>query len=312
MEYLVDNNVSVLVSLDGPEEMNDRYRKTKGGTGTFRNVMKNIERLRKMNSEYFKKKLGFSIVLAPPYDIKSVLKFFEENDFLLNRVILPSFVDEDDTNFFERFTNMEQIDYDLGCQLAELKSAYIKMLLEEERNAPGYQFMSNLFEDRIRDIYKRCLVRLQGQVFPNGICLPGVQKLLISPDGKFHICEKIGHLFPIGDLYNGFDIDKIYRLIYEYISISESDCINCWAVRFCKACFIRAIKGEHMSLERKRRHCEEIKVSIISGLKAFCELMSKKPNVLEFMKEERSQPIIDLVFRFIKERRDANIYNHTA
>ena len=57
MEYLVDNNVSVLVSLDGPEEMNDRYRKTKGGTGTFRNVMKNIERLRKMNSEYFKKNL---------------------------------------------------------------------------------------------------------------------------------------------------------------------------------------------------------------------------------------------------------------
>lgn len=304
IDFLIENQFSLLVSLDGPEIIHDRYRKTKTGEGTFSLVLKNLEEIKKRSPEYFEKNIGFSIVLAPPYDLQSVKEFFIQKDFLKNRVAMISYVDSDDTSFFDQFGEMEKINDDLVEQLTQLKDEYKKYLITEQRNSSAYQFSASLFEDKIKDVYLRNIFPLKNKIFPNGICLPGIQKVLIDPDGKFHICEKIGDSFSIGDVWNGFDVDTIFKIIYNYIQISDDVCRDCWAVRFCKACFIRATMGNKFDQKRKLEHCMQIKGALLSGMKFYSEIMEKSPKALEFIKNIKSTGVTDLVFKFIQNLRD--------
>ena len=50
--FFKDNNFLVGISIDGPEHCHDIYRKNKGGSGTFKEVMRGIELLQKHNVEF--------------------------------------------------------------------------------------------------------------------------------------------------------------------------------------------------------------------------------------------------------------------
>ena len=52
-EFLVRNQVGVEVSLDGPEEVHNLYRCDKNGQGSFRTVINNLGRLRRLSPKYF-------------------------------------------------------------------------------------------------------------------------------------------------------------------------------------------------------------------------------------------------------------------
>ena len=50
--FFKENNFLVGISIDGPEHVHDRYRKDKGGRGSFARVMKGIELLQKHRVEF--------------------------------------------------------------------------------------------------------------------------------------------------------------------------------------------------------------------------------------------------------------------
>lgn len=51
-KFFAENNFLVGISIDGPEHCHDKYRKNKGGKGTFREVMRGIELLQKHGVEF--------------------------------------------------------------------------------------------------------------------------------------------------------------------------------------------------------------------------------------------------------------------
>lgn len=74
-EYFKDNDVLMLVSLDGPREIHDEVRKTKGGQGSFDSAMNGYRLLKEAGC-----KIGISAV-GGTHNIKDVdktLKFFVE------------------------------------------------------------------------------------------------------------------------------------------------------------------------------------------------------------------------------------------
>jgi len=63
-EYMVENQFSLVVSLDGPRELHDARRRYKASArGTFDTVMKNLDRLAERFPRYVEKQVSISMVL---------------------------------------------------------------------------------------------------------------------------------------------------------------------------------------------------------------------------------------------------------
>jgi uncharacterized protein len=95
-----------MVSLDGPEQINDRYRRFKNGNGTFKRIMRALKFIREYNKEYYSSRVNISSVLSPPFDkIDEILDFFS-NDKILDEIkgnIRSNIIDIGDTSFIEDF-----------------------------------------------------------------------------------------------------------------------------------------------------------------------------------------------------------------
>ena len=61
------DNFAIVCSLDGPEEVQNSYRKFANGKGTFADAIKGLEILVKAYGEKAKERLSVNTVFAPPY-----------------------------------------------------------------------------------------------------------------------------------------------------------------------------------------------------------------------------------------------------
>ena len=65
MDYLVEKNFSILISLDG-NEVQSAYRVDKHGNSSFSRVVRNVKKTAKKSliPDYFEKKVNFNSVIA--------------------------------------------------------------------------------------------------------------------------------------------------------------------------------------------------------------------------------------------------------
>ena len=73
-EFLSDNNWLVGVSIDGPREIHDAYRKNAAGKGTFDTVMKGIRRLQRYNVEWNAMAVVNNLNVKRPQDFYNFFK----------------------------------------------------------------------------------------------------------------------------------------------------------------------------------------------------------------------------------------------
>ena len=279
LDFLVQNRVFFSVSLDGPQEIHDRYRVKANGEGTFRDVVRTLRRIREKDEEYFNTCVGFIVTIAPPYDLLAIDDFFSSFElFPETSSIVVSLVDENDTTFFEGWKREELEEMKIK-NFEKAKDRFVELITSGRRSA----FLNGLFDGNLILIHKREMTPLPPYHYPNGICLPGERRLFVSTDGKFYICEKMGERLPIGDVERGIDIEKVENLIKRFIEISD-ECLNCWAVRLCNACFIAAKKGNELSRERKKENCEGIRSTIDFYLTLYTEIREKKEDALDYLK----------------------------
>jgi uncharacterized protein len=280
IKKFIEYNFSLLVSLDGPKEIHDRYRVFPNNNGSFDLIKKNLELIRRIDENYFKEKVGFSIVLAPEFDLEKVYNYFKSENFSEKRVYMISEVDSDETNFFKQF-NLTEEWKKLKMQENFLKRMYISNRISNIRDV----LLMNLFEGSISDIHSRIPSIMPYEVYPNGVCLPGLQKIFVDTYGNFHLCEKINWSFSIGNVDEGFDIEKIFNLINNYIR-TTNNCNNCWAIRFCKDCYLSSLKENRFSREKKKEYCKRRKKSLLVGLKDYVYIMERNQNVFSEIKHE--------------------------
>ncbi len=283
IDFLVKHNFSILISLDGPQEIHDRYRRYKTGLGSFSKIMKNLEFFNKRYSEYFRsEKISFSVVLAPPIKTNLIFDYFATNELLKNHRCVITYPSLRDTTFFERF-NMHKIREEFVDELKNLLKNYVELHVQNYTESPKLKLLRNLFDDKIIRIHRRQKGFLDECIYPNAICIPGKRRLFVSTSGKFFICEKMDESIQIGDVNRGFYYKKIKNLIEQYIELSEDLCRNCWAVRLCGECWLSAKKGKRLDKERKAINCEEVRKATALYLKIYCEIMERNTKALDYM-----------------------------
>jgi uncharacterized protein len=264
---LIENDVALLVSLDGPAEVHNSVRAYPDGDGSFDMIIQNLRALKEEDPNYYKRKVVFRPTISRFDKIESMYKFFSENsenhDLFEGQYVSTGFVDPFDNSMKEGV-----ISTDNGIGYHNLLEKY-KQIKVHGLEVP--LFFNEMFEVKLKKIHKRDASLIPDSLYPNGICCPGVRRLFCTVDGHYTICERVNSGLIIGDVRHGIDPTKVISLVEHYIKISDADCSRCWGVRFCTNCFT-AIYGNQFDIERKRQVCNLFLKELENMMKLYCSI----------------------------------------
>lgn len=266
VHYFQDHKVRVMISLDGPKEINDRNRVFKGGAGTFDTVMERIAMVRRTAPEYAHT-LQISMVMDPENDFDCINEIYiEENQFdELN--VSTSIVDQEydgrEANFSEAYIWKNR--YHRFLALLSYMGRIERRKLSPIVNVPVFAEV-----ERRMDVASG--LRLFAVDAPSGPCIPGQLRLFCNAEGRLFPCERVSETSDvccIGSLENGFDLEKA-RAFLNVGAITEEDCKRCWSFRYCSLCGKKADAGNgRLEAEEKRRFCAQVRGQAEAKIKLY-------------------------------------------
>ena len=279
INFLIKNGFNIKISLDGPQEIHDRYRIFRKGKGTFDIIIKNLEKIRKFSEEYLYSKVGFNVVITPSSNLEKLEEFFEKFPFIRKHNKLKcSYVVTHESSLTFPIDEIQKF----RVMINRIREKYISNIIHNDKPTILSQA---LFEKSLLYLYKRRLFKkFSNEHPPNGICIPGVRNLYVDCDGRFYICEKMEDFEPIGDLENGFNYDKIYSLLNKYVELNIANCKNCWAIRLCKLCFTSIKQKKRLDIRIRKKFCERHRARLLNDLISYMEIVENNRKALDYMK----------------------------
>lgn len=276
--FLMDNNFSILVSIDGHKQFHNRNRVYKNGKGSFDRIMRNIMWIKEKYPSYYSKSIGFVATLSPPFDsLSDIEQFFthllgtEETHSL--RVGQPSAIN---TTYYQQFKDSAVLDQSAVNSFVQ---RYIDIKVHKRKKVP--KFLGHLINESIFErIHNRSQGKLNSQINVGAFCIPGVTRCYVTSDGRYYPCERcnsIGSL-NIGDVGLGIDLDKVIDIIAKANALMQEDCSDCWACRLCFMCYGMMEAKDNLSQEQKKKSCNIIRNMYNVYLSNYCKIMEKNPN----------------------------------
>jgi len=276
----VKNNVIICVSLDGPKKIHNKNRITNTNKETFDIVIKNLKILKRKYGNKYKELVGFHCVISSLKDLKVVNHFFTNNELTCKNEVLVS------TRYEFGFKEKENtIDINLH-EYKNILNSYINDITAD--NSPKNKIIHSVFRKLLLSIIFREIGYIHNKLVPPGLCIPGTHKAYLDSDLNFYICERVGSIYPIGDLHNKLDSNLIYDLLKQYINFFNRYCKRCWAIRFCMNCFASTFDKNGLSQERLQYSCESNRSMISDALYIYCsslEINEHSFDNWEFSKE---------------------------
>lgn len=232
MDFLVENDIEILVSLDGDEYSNS-YRTLSNGLPSFGKIYENLKRLKETHRDYFEKRVLFNTVLHNRNSIGDINDFFE-NEFSkktniseLNRVGLK----EDKKDEFERiYMNYGKdlyLNRDVNEETANPDEDSAKLFLECY-SGNYYENYNHLFLDKF-----------SLPVSQTGTCFPFSKKMFVTVEGKILPCERIPQKYTFAEVTDDelfLDCSYVADKHNELLERIKNKCMTCNAVRHCQRC----------------------------------------------------------------------------
>ncbi|MFA5906240.1 MAG: anaerobic sulfatase maturase [Desulfobacula sp.] len=202
-EFLKRHNFMVGLSLDGPEDIHDRYRRDRKGKGTFQRVMHGLKLLQKHNVEYNVLTSVTDYSAKRPLDVYCFLKECGVEFIQFTPIV-------------ERLP--DTISNKLGLRLAHPSSPNSK---EPKTKITHWSVMPEEYGDFLITIYENWVRNDVGKVFvmnfewalnawignPSPICVHADQcgrALAIEHNGSIYACDHLVYPeYKIGDIFSG-------------------------------------------------------------------------------------------------------------
>lgn len=267
IHYLAEHKVSLMVSLDGPKEINDKNRVFKNGDGSYDSVIENIKRIYSLEPQYADT-LSISMVMDPQNDFDCINSITLDFNDLFWPSIHSSVVDQSfdgkskptsSPNFIAAYTYQSFLSY----------LSYLKRIPEKITSPiTYYSVVSSLNIDY--DLSNPMPLNVVD--VPGGPCIPCHLRMLIDVNGQFFPCERVSETSPVmncGNLETGFNIEQVKYLL-NVAQITESQCKNCWAFRHCSMCAKQADSGgTTLSAEKRLANCLETQTRLKNRIQEY-------------------------------------------
>lgn len=286
-EYLAQvPNMSIIVSLDGPKDIQNRNRTFANGAPTFDAVYHGLKLLCEAIKEHNSNcQLNINSVFMPPFTkerFEQINAFFESLSFLPeNSSVTATYPAPGSitTDFLLQARDQEE------NQEKEIEwvSWAINKVKQGGKLPNSPNLYSSLMNRMLGDIFNRRVTKLPTDTHCwNACCIPGNRRLYVCTDGTYKLCEKMGESPSIGNVDAGIDFSSIKEYyLDQYERASLPDCTNCWAVNLCSVCYCSCYNENGVDIEQKREKCQYAKETALVWLRLYYEIYENNPEIIE-------------------------------
>ena len=236
IDYLVENDFNLLVSLDG-DYNNNVYRVDKKGRSSFKKITDNIELVSQKYPVFFDTNINFNAVLHNKNSVAEIYSFFKDkynkipsiselNDMGIRPDKKKQFLDTH-KNYYE---SLSQTNNPLEIE----KEMFIKSNTYQTLSTYIHRYSGFVFDD-----YNDLIFGKSDKLIPTGTCIPFSKRMYITVNGKILPCERIGQQFALGTITNDkieLDIPMIVAKYNNYLNKIKTQCTQCYVARACTMC----------------------------------------------------------------------------
>lgn len=260
LDFLVENEIKLMISLDGPKEIHDKNRRFGvNNQGSYDVVTKNIKRMIQRYPEY-SKSVTINMVIDPQNDYEEINSVFLDESISMLKgmhgiVELP---DDTDVSTSAAYSNASVYNRFLHLLhlAAHISEESLTRLSGDE--LAGTQLAMQKIKYSV----------LGDETAPGGPCIPGKMKLFVNCTGHFYPCEKVSEGSEcqcIGSVDDGFDLEHA-NAILNIGKLTADECRNCWAFVQCNICTKKADDHGRLSADKKRKACKATREAVLSNI----------------------------------------------
>jgi uncharacterized protein len=268
IEFLAENRVGVTISIDGPEEMQDKFRVFKNGKGSYDVAAPKIKALL---ARHRTRPVGARVTLTrQTLDIRRVYRHLT-----------------DDMGFWEvgfaPVTTAPNRDYAIKDEGFDDLLAQFRALAEEYRDAAlenRHHGFSNIRET-LQEIHQG-----HAKAYP---CGAGIGLMGVSTDGDVALCHRFAGSddHRLGDVRSGVSWNRQQAFLDTHHIAEKTDCRRCWARPICAGgCYHEANTRYGSTNQPNLHYCEWIRGWTHTCLEIYGEIAVKNPAFLEQFDEE--------------------------
>lgn len=251
LDYLIEHNFSLFISLDG-NFRNNAYRVKVTGENSFHTVKRNIDLIYKTNRKYFDKYISFSTVLHNKSNCIDAIRFFSR----WGKVPSFSFVSTSDikknNKLFKVISNQHRYsEKELSFLKQKYPDAYKQFFPKTYGNICAWWKNSLYVIDDYNEIKNN-----ERFYYPGATCFLFATKVFVTVDGQLLVCEKISRKYIFGKITEkGFIIynKKINQCYQNILNKYQSICSKCYKCFSCSKCFFSDIE----EIENKSCFCSK-------------------------------------------------------
>lgn len=244
-EFIASHDFSLMVSLDGPQEIHDAQCPRRDGRGSWNDAVAGIKTLMKYRPDVCVR-CTLAKPLTEPMKLVGFFRDFGFSKIVMGKAFNPAFPGE--------------------CDLtAEDSSAYDELVADTvvpwmlEEIASGREPKYNPFES-----FEEAVTQPNGSALKCGACR---DTLTVGCDGSLYPCHRFVGMqaWKIGSLKDGPDNDRRRDFWYNYRKCIESACAQCPLYRLCGGPCPWEIAGSDGTFRMNGRLCEETKRWVAQG-----------------------------------------------
>ena len=265
IDWLVENDVGVTVSIDGAREQQDKFRVFSNGMGSYDIVRPKIDELLRRHRRH---PIGARVTLTGQnLDVLGIFRHLTEEIGFWEVGFAPV-----TTSWQREHAIQEEGFHHMLAQFQQLAREYLAATL-----AGKHHGFSNV-RDTLEEIHKG-----MSKSHP---CGAGFGLLGVATDGDVALCHRFAgsDQHKIGSVYDGVDRDRQDDFLTRHHIDNKTDCSQCWARPLCAGGCYHEAHTRYGSTERPNLHyCEWIRSWTESCLQVYGALAAQRPEFLARM-----------------------------